>query len=302
MNHNAGNAAEGQQWPAPDHAQDERGVNNGQHPTTDVEGSAMPALNSEAPPSEAASSEAPPLPKAPPVSPMPTWARSAPGPATTEGSAEAWPFSEAPPPEASPAEAALSEAPPPTKAPPTYHLIGAFLQPASLIGRLALASRRIKQAAFDVWVEQAIQAAYCLFGADEAKASKVTRSALVCLHGIMDSWHASMLYVAFAARATPKNDKLIIARALRDIITRCVIREVGLCKESLFKEKMRLIFGEYLEHDKDLFSQMLNAFHHNVGFRTRAIHTPARGTQTAEAARSSSLPEVPKALGCAPMH
>ena len=208
----------------------------------------MPALNSEAPPSEAASSEAPPLPKAPPVSPMPTWARSAPGPATTKGSAEAWPFSEAPPPEASPTEAALSEAPPPPKAPPTYHLIGAFLQPASLIGVLALASRRIRQAAFDVWVEQAIQAANCSLVADEAMASKVTRSALVCLHGIMDSWHASMLYVAFAARATPNGDKLITARALRDIITRCVIREVGLCKESLFKAKMRLIFGEYLEH------------------------------------------------------
>ena len=98
----AANAAEDhQQWPAPGHAQYES-VNNGQHSTTVVEASAMPALNSEAPPSEAASSEAPPLPKAPPVSPMPTWARSAPGPATTEGSAEAWPFSEAPPPEASP--------------------------------------------------------------------------------------------------------------------------------------------------------------------------------------------------------
>ena len=61
---------------------------------------------------------------------------------------------------------------------------------------VTLASRRIRQAVFDVWVEQDIQAANCSLVADEAKASKVTSSALVCLHGLMDSWHASMLYVA----------------------------------------------------------------------------------------------------------
>ena len=183
MNHNAGNAAEGQQWPAPDHAQDERGVNNVQHPTTDVEGSAMPALNSEAPPSEAASSEAPPLPKAPPVSPMPTWARSAPGPATTEGSAGEMPASKAPSesspsespfPEAPPFEAASSEAPPPPNAPPMppmpARLAHSALGPATTEGNTgALLSLPVNneehptnaEAHADVAMEAASDAAIC---------------------------------------------------------------------------------------------------------------------------------------------
>ena len=143
-----------------------------------------------------------------------------------------------------------------------------FLAPAFIMAVVASTSKRMRRAAFDAWVEDAIQAAL-------PAAPDVTRSALVCLHGIMDSWHASMLYIAFSMRATTTDKKMALAtaRTLRDVIARCIIREhAALCKiqggkESLFKERVRTIFGSHLEHleqEQTLFSQMINAFHKNV--------------------------------------
>jgi len=112
-------------------------------------------------------------------------------------------------------------------------------------------------------------------------ASKSASHALVCMRNSMNSMHASMVYVSFAVRATVDGNRVNVAKAaLRDVITRCVCREVGFSRKALFEQRLRAIFGSYFEHDEDVYSQILNAFHRNV--RSAAVHCAFRSKNSSK--------------------
>ena len=114
------------------------------------------------------------------------------------------------------------------------------------------------QVALDMWIARVMQPAYRL------PATPTCLNAFIGLRSSMDSSHAAMLYMSCAARARTGGDKIVAARAMRHISIRCVNREIGFSKVALFKDKLREMCGEYLEHDKNLFSQMRVAHCQNV--------------------------------------
>lgn len=51
---------------------------------------------------------------------------------------------------------------------------------------------------------------------------------------------------------------------LRDLITRCIVRELRCVNKSLFKERIWELFGNPVGYDENFFSQMMNSFHRNT--------------------------------------
>jgi hypothetical protein len=145
-----------------------------------------------------------------------------------------------------------------------------LMEPELLMGLVAVTSRQMRRIALDAWVEQALVAADIALA---ASGSLITLQALHCLRPEMGANHAAMIYMSSSARATPGNH-MPEARALRDLVVRCAIREVGLCKPSLFQAKMREVFGSFMHQNEALWSQLLNARSKNIEKFARHRRTP----------------------------
>ena len=52
-----------------------------------------------------------------------------------------------------------------------------------------------------------------------------------------------------------------VKAAMRDVLCRCICREVGFNDKGAYERKIRQVFSSYLQQEPDIIAQMMHAFH-----------------------------------------
>jgi len=138
--------------------------------------------------------------------------------------------------------------------------VNPFLEPGELLGEVAVVSKRMRKAAFDIWIRQAIDEASRSTNHTAVQWKLKSLGDTMTTHSAMTAHSAAMCYVFFQEYSRELTaDKRMTNRKMRDIITRSIIRDVGFGRVDLIS-KVEELFGEYATRNVSIFSQIVNSY------------------------------------------
>ena len=143
--------------------------------------------------------------------------------------------------------------------------------PGALLPEMLWVSRGARRMAFTVWIDDAIDSSLNALGGAVDFGYRNASLALNQLRISMTPWSAAMMYIMFTvgekdamnAGMTIKIAKTIKAR-LRDVLCRCICREVGFHNKSAYEDKVKQVFSSHLQQEPTIVSQMMLAFYRGV--------------------------------------
>ena len=155
----------------------------------------------------------------------------------------------------------------------SWLLVLQFLpQPGTLLLPTLAVSQEARRNAFRVWIADAINKALGALEGEEDFGSLIAHRTLSGQGCPMSSRGAALTYVMFTTKEhddkwgdMPHAKVQVIRCALRDLLCRCVCREVGFADQKQYVDQVKAAFDPFEEHFKDkqlynIMSQMSHTF------------------------------------------
>ena len=124
---------------------------------------------------------------------------------------------------------------------------------------------------FTVWIDDAIESSLNALGGAVDFGYQNASLALNQLRISMTPWSAAMMYIMFTVGekdAMNAGMEIKVAKTikatLRDVVCRCICREVGLHDKSAYEDKVKQVFSSHLQQEPTIMSQMMLAFYRGV--------------------------------------